>query len=151
MLTPEMKSYISGINGMGIGTVDNNLMPEFQRVLGAVAIDDERIKILIDEPTAGKTFQNLSQNGKLSLIMVSMTNMESFQFKGQCSQWSQSTEEDMRIFDHYMKEFDILAQAFGFGPNMVYNYPHSSMSTLIVEVKEVYEQTPRTGTGRKIL
>jgi hypothetical protein len=151
MLTPELKTYISDYNGMGIGTVDNHLMPEFQRALGAVAIDDERIKIIIDEPSAGKTFHNLSQNGRVSVIMVSLTNMESFQFKGYCSQWGKIAEADVPIFNNYMAEFDKLATTFGFGNGMVYNYPHSSLSTLIIEVKEVFEQTPRAGTGGKIL
>jgi hypothetical protein len=83
--------------------------------------------------------------------MVSMSKMESFQFKGECRQWQSLTATELEVFEQYMRDFDLAASNFGIAPGAVYNYPHREMISLIMEVKEVFEQTPREGTGRKIL
>ena len=151
MLTPKLKDYIPNPNGMAIGTVGKDLMPEFQRALGSVVIDDDRIKVFIDEPTAGQTFDNLRENGQISLVMVSMLSAESYQFKGQCTHWEKTTAADLDIFNQYMIGFNQMAVNVGFVNNGVYNYPHSSMTTLFMDVKHVFDQTPRTGSGQKII
>ena len=150
MLSPKLKEYIAGPHGMGIGTLDANLKPEFQRALGAIAIDDVHMKVFIDEPTAGRTFDNLREHPRLAVVMVSLVNVESYQFKGRCVRWEKTSGEDLEIFNSYMKEFDVLAVAFGFPPRGVYNYPHSAMITLIMEIDSIFEQSPRKGTGQKI-
>jgi hypothetical protein len=150
MITPKLAAFIIQPNGMGMGTIDQNLKPEFHRVLGASYIDDEHIKIFIDEATAGRTLSNLQQNPRMAVVMVDTINFESYQFKGKWISTEKCIGEDLQRFESYMKEFDYNVTQLGFTPGVVYNYPHSTMLTLIMQVEEIFEQTPKKGTGQKL-
>lgn len=49
-----------------------------------------------------------------------------------------------------MELFDEMATGIGLLPGLIYRYPHSEMVAVTMEVNEIFEQTPRKGTGNKI-
>jgi hypothetical protein len=151
MLTPKLLEFVNKPNGMGVGTVDSALKPEFQRVLGAIALDEEHIKIFIDQPSAGRTLGNLKENGRMAVVMVDIQNAESFQFKGLHLRTEDLSDTETDLFNKYMMEFDSLATAFGFPARGVYQYAHSKMIALTMRVESIYEQTPRKGTGHRVI
>jgi len=150
MLTSKLKSFINLPAGMGLGTRDNNLTPDFSRVLGATAIDDNHIKLLIDEPTSQRSLANMRDNQWVALVIVEVMSAESYQFKGKFISAVKPNEQDMNFFDQYMKGFDDLVVALGLNQGIVYAYPHSEMICITMEVEEIFEQTPKKGTGQKI-
>jgi len=81
---------------------------------------------------------------------VEVMSAESYQFKGKFINAAKANEEDMAFFDQYMTGFDDLVAALGLNRGIVYTYPHSSMICITMEVQEIFEQTPKKGTGQKI-
>jgi hypothetical protein len=151
MLTTKLKAFLDLPCGMGIGTCDANLVPEFQRLLGSSVMDDHRIRLYMDQPSGERTLQNIRENDHISVVMVDVTRADSYQFKGRCVGIEQMTQHDQQKFEQYLKDFDIAAQSVGFWPGLIYRYPHSSMVAVIMEVHEVFEQTPKKNTGSKVI
>jgi hypothetical protein len=118
--------------------------------LGTVAVDDTIFKAYIDEASCARTLKNIAENQKVSIVMVDLMTAESYQFKGKCVGIEKFKAEDQDHFDAYMQQFDAVATKLGFPKRGIYNYPHSAMISLIVEVHEVYEQTPKKGTGQRL-
>ena len=147
----KVKHYINGPHGITMGTRDDSLKPEYHRVLGARVIDDRHLKVFIDRKTAGRTFQNLEDNQVMSFVMCSLENFESFQFKGRSVNWREMTEEEHQQFDEYMHGLNEGCVRMGFPDQLILNYPHSDMITLEMEVEEIYEQTPKIGTGQRVM
>lgn len=145
----KFKTYIQEGNGMGMGTRDASMKPEYQRALGARVVDDNHIVVFFDGPTAGRTIQNLQQNQMVSVVACSFS-FESYQFKGKSIRWSEATEEENGLVEEYLKKFNDSMEVFGLGENFVYKYPHSKMMALLMEVTDVFEQTPKIGTGQKV-
>ena len=148
-LSQKLIDYLSNGNGMFLGTRDANLLPEVHRVLGAKAVDENHIRFYFDTPTAGRTFDNINNNQFVSLVTCSDT-FESYQFKGKSLGFREATEEENQEVATYLQKFHDLMLVFGLMTGFVYAYPHSKMSTILMEVEEVFEQTPKIGTGQKI-
>lgn len=147
----KLKHYINGPHGMTMGTRDANLKPEYHRVLGTRVMDDQHIKVFVDRKTAGRTLQNLEDNQIMSVVMCSLENFESFQLKGRSVNRMEMTDEERRQFEEYMNGLNEGCVHMGFPDMLVMNYPHSDMITLVMEVEELYEQTPKVGTGQKVM
>ncbi len=148
-LTQKLIDYLHGGNGMVMGTRDASMKPEFQRVLGARVVDENHINIFLDSRSAGSTFQNLKDNQMISVAACSFI-FESYQFKGKCVHWEETTEAELMIIEDYFKVFSESMKEFGLGDGFVYKYPHSHMMTLLMEVTDIFEQTPKVGTGQKV-
>jgi predicted pyridoxine 5'-phosphate oxidase superfamily flavin-nucleotide-binding protein len=148
-ITEKLKTYIQSGNGMVMGTRDASMKPEFQRVLGARVVDDNHIRIFFDNKTAGRIFQNLEDNQMVTVVMCSAT-FESYQFKGKSIRWAECTEEELNIMEEYFKDFSESMKEYGLGEDFVYKYPHTQMMTLLMEVTDIFEQTPKIGTGQKV-
>jgi hypothetical protein len=39
---------------------------------------------------------------------------------------------------------------FGLSDGLVFNYPHSQLMSFLMEIEDVFEQTPKIGTGQKV-
>jgi len=148
-ISEKLKTYIHAGNGMMMGTRDASMKPEIQRVLGARVVDDNHIRIFFDNKSAGRIFQNLQDNQLVTVVMCSFT-FESYQFKGKSIRWAEATEEELEMIDDYFRKFTESMAGFGLGEDFVYKYPHSQMMSLLMEVSEIFEQTPKIGTGQKV-
>lgn len=148
-LTEKLIAYIHQGNGMFMATRDANKKPEIHRVLGAKVIDGNHIKFYFDGPTARRITDNLSENHMFAVVTCSNT-FESYQFKGRSLKFSQATEEDNQDIMDYFQKFSDLMLVFGLLEGLVYNYPHTQMMCVMMEVEDVFEQTPKVGTGQKV-
>jgi hypothetical protein len=150
MLTQKLKEFLNQGLGMGLGTRGADLAPDFNRVLGAYAVDDDHVTIFIDEPSSWKALANIRDNQMMSIVGVNMITVESYQLKGKNTGIANLTEEQEQLFKLYMEDFDVTATKIGLPLGLVYRYPHSSMIAVTMEVNEIFEQTPKKGTGNKI-
>ncbi len=150
-ISPKLKQFIDGPHGMNIGTRDAGLNPEYARVLGTRVVDDQHIHVFFDGKSSGRTFPNLENNRLLALVLVSVENFESYQLKGISLSWRESNAEELQWIDAYLKNINVLLNKMGMPENAIYNYPHVSMVTLLMEVEEIFEQTPKAGTGKKVI
>ena len=148
-LSQKLIDYVHSGNGMAMGTRDASMVPEFQRVLGARVVDGNHILFFFDGPTARHTIRNLEQHPLFSVTTCSNT-FESYQFKGTAIRWAEATDEENEMVKQYLKKFNDAMIVFGLRDRLVYNYPHTKMMTVMMEVTDVFEQTPKTGTGQKV-
>jgi len=148
-LSQKLIDYVHAGNGMAMGTRDASMVPEYQRVLGARVVDGNHILFFFDGPTMRNTVRNLEQYPLFSVSMCSNT-FESFQFKGIAIRWAEATAAENEMVEQYLKDFSLAMMGFGLGEGLVYNYPHTKMMTVLMEVTDVFEQTPKTGTGQKV-
>lgn len=148
-LSQKLIDYVHAGNGMAIGTRDASLVPEYQRVLGARVVDGNHILFFFDGPTARRTIQNLEKYPLFSVSMCSNT-FESYQFKGTAIRWAEATDAENDMVEKYFKIFNEAMMVFGLADKIVYQYPHTKMMTVMMEVTDVFEQTPKTGTGQKV-
>ena len=128
MPIPEkLRNYVESPHGMSMGTRDANMKPECHRVLGARAISEDKIQFFFDKKSARRTLDNIRENHNVTLVICSLTNFESYQFKGKDFEYRECNSEELQFFDNYMKGFNEAGILIGIKPGIAYNYPHSQM------------------------
>ena len=136
---------------MNMGTRDAGLKPEYHRALGARFVDDQHIQIFFDKESSGRTIRNINETQLVSVVLCSLENYESYQFKGKSKGIRESNSEELRQVEDYLRDINVLANKIGFPDQAMSNFPHSSMMTLLMEVEEIFEQTPKVGAGKKVI
>ena len=149
-INEDLKKFIEGANGMGLGTRDKDLKPTYSRVLAAKATGNNTIKFTIAKQTAGKVIENLKDNKKISLVQAYPLTFECYQYKGTFIGYHESTSEEKIEVDNYLKEMNDTIQKIGIKDGSVYTWPHDPTITIEFEVEQIFEQTPKIGTGNQL-
>ena len=136
--------------GMAMATRDANLKPDFCRVLGVQVVDQDHLRFFIDKKSNPTSFKNLQPSAPIALTTTRADNFESYQFKGNFVKLTECSEQDNQTIQTYLHGFNEAVVALGLGDRLVYNYPHTTPYALLMEVKEIFEQTPKPGTGNKL-
>jgi hypothetical protein len=134
---------------MAMGTRDASLKPDYARVLGMKVVDDEHLRFFFDKGSNLKSIRNLEDNKAISLVLAKMS-FECYQFKGTCVSLKKGTEEEVVIVEKYMVDFNDVVVSIGVEDGVVYNFPRASMYSVLMEVQEIFDQTPKRGTGNKV-
>ena len=135
---------------MGLGTTDKNLKPTYNRVLAAKATSNNTIKVTIAKQTAGKAIENLKNNKMLSLVQAYPLTFECYQFKGTIIRYNDSTSEEKKEVDNYLNNMNETVQKIGIKDGVVYTWPHDKTISIEFEVEQIFEQTPKFGTGNQL-
>ena len=133
-----------------MGTRDTNLKPDFCRVLGVQVVDQDHLRFFMDKKSNPTSFKNLQPSAPIALTTTRADNFESYQFKGKFVKLTECSDEDNQTIQAYLHGFNDAVVALGLQDGLVYNYPHSNTYALVMEVKEIFEQTPKPGTGNKL-
>ncbi len=150
LINEELKKFIQGANGMGLGTRDKNLKPTYNRVLAAKASGNDSIKVIIAKQTAGNAIENLKDNKMISLVMAYPLTFECYQFKGTFISYHDSTSEEKIDVDNYLKKMNETVQKIGIKDGVVYTWQNDTTITIEFEVEHIFEQTPKIGTGNQL-
>ena len=133
-------------------SVGQNLVCDLTRVSGfIVEKDNEHITFFLPEQLFGIIEPALEFNSKISLLMASIQNFESYQVKGNYKSHQFCTEE---IIDFYrlkvLKITDILS-SMGLDGNRIFGFLLEQPSIAVtMHCTEMYEQTPKPGTGTEL-
>jgi hypothetical protein len=136
--------------GMAMATRDANLKPDFCRVLGVQVVDQDHLRFFIDKKSNPTSVKNLQPSAPIALTTTRADNFESYQFKGKFEKLTECSDQDKQAVQDYLHGFNEAVIALGLRDGIVYNYPHSNPYALLMEVKEIFEQTPKPGTGNKL-
>jgi len=150
MITPELKQFIEGPQGMSMGTRDSNMVPEYTRVLGAWITDSGTLKVQIAKIPADRALSNLDDNGQIAITMANPPSFECYQLKGKFLGYSDSTEEDRERLNRYLEIFDVEVQGLGVPAGAIFSWPNSPSVVIEIEVQEIFDQTPKIGAGNSI-
>ena len=137
-----------------LGTRNDNLEPCVGKARGIeVSEDRKHITFLLPEVGLSDHLRNLEENGNVSLNIVSLPAFESYQFKGEYKSHASCNEEQIKGMYDWRTGFSNACREMGYPEPLC-----AAMDTQILEpaiavkfeVKEIFEQTPKPGTGNKI-
>jgi len=140
----------TGVSVM-VGTRDASLTPECTRAWGIqVGADRGTVTIFLSERFAGKTIDNLRDNGRIAVTCTRPTDHITCQLKGQVRGMKPATPADRDLSQQWHREF--IAELKAIGVPSALSEAWISEPTLAVEfaVTEVFDQTPGPGAGRKL-
>ncbi len=149
IITPKLKSFIEGPQGISLGTRDRNLKPEYCRVLGALVMENDIVKIFVAKLVSDQSIKNIDDNKLVSITLCSLS-YECYQFKGKCVHYEDSDNEDQGRVEKYMTEFNECLVKVGTKDGLVYKWPTKPCITIEMKVEEIFDQTPKIGAGNKI-
>ena len=98
-----------------------------------------------------KTFKDLEENPAISLVGVELHTYEGYQYKGQYISRRDCTRDEIEYQYKYMKEFTDILQSFGYSAaGYLKAYIHPPFVALTFKVTQVFDQSPKVGTGGEI-
>lgn len=149
-INEDLKKFLQGVNGQGLGTRDKDLTPSYNRIIAAKASGNNTIKFTIAKQTAAQAIKNLRENKMVSLVQANILNFECYQFKGSYISHHDSTSEEKADVENYFNKMNEALIKIGVQDGLVYNFPHDPTITIEFEVEQIFEQTPKIGTGNLI-
>ncbi len=150
LLSNQMKEFINETRAMGIGTRDADFTPTFARVIGIKLLDDSIFKILIAKQTSELTLKNLEDNKMIAFVIVNPLGFECYQFKGNYLRSYEASDEDRTLVENWLKDFDDIMVKYELEVRITYNLLHDPIVAIEFEIEQIFEQTPKIGTGNPI-
>ncbi len=136
-----------------IANSDNQRRPEIARHTGVVKGEaDDELLIYLPQRKAETILSNIEHNDRLALFVSHITTFESYQFKGRCVMQRFANVEEMESQRRLIAAFsDCLSEIFSLPADMMINaYYSRPIVVLALSVEEIFDQTPRKGTGNRI-
>jgi hypothetical protein len=139
-----------------IGTADAANIPEIVKCICAkVSMDLQRITCFIGTKEGERTLSNLTKNPRMTLLIASALTYEAYQYKGAFIKSRPCTEEEALFQKTFKDEFMIHPpKLFGIEHFSEEGFSKMYFATPSVavefRVEEIFEQTPKKGTGEKI-
>src|SRR6476619_1334026 len=132
-----------------VGTRDKTLMPECTRAWG-IKVGDDRgtVRILLSEAIAGKTIENLRENGKIAVTCTRPTDHITCQLTGQILSIKPVTRVDRDPRRQWHGGF--MAELRAIGVPSALSEAWIVEPTVAVEMAgtDVFDQTPGPGAGK---
>lgn len=136
-----------------LASVGENFYCDTTRTCGIYPVDQEYLKILYMSELSPGILINLQRNSLITLNVISAYTFESFQMKGKYISHENLTVEDKKYKENYLRGMIELIEEmkFGLSPKSLEKYSQLDAIAVIMKVEEIYEQTPKKGTGEKIM
>jgi predicted pyridoxine 5'-phosphate oxidase superfamily flavin-nucleotide-binding protein len=140
----------TGVSVM-VGTRDASLMPECTRAWGIrVGTDRRAVTIFLSEAIAGKTLDNLRENGKIAVTCTRPTDHVTCQLKGRVQRMKPVTSANRETSLQWHREFMAELSAIGVPPALGEAWIVEPTVAVEMAVTDVFDQTPGPGAGKKI-
>jgi len=134
-----------------VGTRDASLMPECTRAWGVrVGADRGTLKIFLSETIAGKTIDNLRENGMIAVSCTRPTDHITCQVKGRVRWIKPVTSAERGLSRRWHGEFMAELRAIGVPSELCDAWIAEPTIAVEIAVIEVFDQTPGPGAGRKV-
>lgn len=150
ILNTHLRTFLEGPKAFNLGVRDADWRPYAVKLAGGRPLDASTIRIFVGEQFSERTLACLLDNGHMALNVVDATTLECYQFKGMYLAHSDADEEDKERIKANFKQFDELLQKWGLPAGSVYALPHDPLIAIDFEVNQVFEQTPKKGTGNHV-
>ncbi len=151
ILSSQLKEHLKGTRAFYVGTRDKDFTCDIVRVLGAIVTGHDSIKFFIAVKTAKNTLDNLRANKIVSLSATNIFTSESFQLKGRMIVVKDANQEEDQFIKDYIYLFDEAVAKFGLPEGLVTkSVPYHPALTVEFTVVQVFDQTPKIGTGKLV-
>ncbi len=136
---------------MFVGPRNAKLRPTVTWAFGALADGGAgTITLFVPEIEGAKTFENLAENGRTSLVLVDATTHESYQLKGQHRETRPCSDADYTVQEIYLSKLIAYLEPFGCGEKLWNGFEHRPAKAVTFAVEDIFVQTPGPGAGEKI-
>ncbi|WCL47780.1 hypothetical protein [Leptospira sp. GIMC2001] len=137
-----------------LGTANGKNEPFYTRCfLANPEIGDSKIQIHIPEVMSKRPMQDLKENPMVALTLADMTNFFARQVKGRFLEARPSSSAEIAQINHFQDKIKELMGNF-FGPDLADGWKRYIVDPSVcitMEVQDVFEQTPKKGTGEKLI
>ncbi len=134
-------------------TAGNDNIAKMARVSAFVVQDDgERITFFLPTQLFNVIEPTLKKDSNISFLMISLNDFESYQVKGKYLHHKNCSEENIDFYRLKIMRVIDIANGMGLGGNGLFGYLLKQPSVaLTMHCTEMYEQTPKPGTGGIII
>ncbi|HEY6562475.1 MAG TPA: pyridoxamine 5'-phosphate oxidase family protein [Polyangiaceae bacterium] len=140
----------SGVSVL-VASRDEDLRPECMRAVGvSVAADRQSMTLFLSEVMAGRTLENLRDNGEIAVSFSRPIDHRSLQVKGRVTALRPAMEEDRSLQDRYLIAYVEQLYLVGLPRSLarrVRSWPSVAVS---LQIADVFVQTPGPGAGRRV-
>jgi hypothetical protein len=136
-----------------LSNADAGGQPDLVRLLAVrVEPDREHLTAFVPLPGGQRVLDNLALSPRLSfLFALVLGGNRSYQLKGTYGSHHPCTEAEVAYQQDYLNRFARVLVEQGFSPQKVFAaYFSPSSVALTIRIEEMYEQTPKPGTGGRI-
>jgi hypothetical protein len=128
------------------------LVPDIVRLMSArVEPDRQHVLAYVPEPSGSGVLANLAVAPRLTLLIAHIYTYEAYQVKGTYTGHRACTPAEVEYQRAYVERFaDGLVRQQLPREQIIAAYFHQPSFAVRLRVEEVYEQTPRKGTGERI-
>ena len=131
--------------------VDDKLQSHLCRTCGVKKFDDEHLIILITPSLAEHLIETIQKHPKIVFTIVNAFTFESYQFKGKYIESRSLNNEEESIKQRFMQGIKSVLSDMGFEYNGSFKqYADLEGWAVKMKVEEIYEQTPKPGTGKRL-
>ncbi len=136
-----------------VASVGKNKICELTRVSGFIVEDDnEHITFFLPKQLFGIIEPTLAVKSKISFLMASIQNFESYQIKGTYKSHQLCKEEYIDFYRLKVLKITDILSGMGMNGNGIFGYLLEQPSIAVtMQCTDVYEQTPKPGTGGKLI
>lgn len=118
---------------------------------GRLADDKSHLHLFVPEKYTTCFFKNLEEDKKVSYLFACVYTFTAFQIKGIYVQHRHCTNEENLYQKSYVEGFAKTMASIGIKSGESFkHYWEQPALCFIIEPLEIYEQTPKSGTGNKI-
>lgn len=140
----------TGVSVM-VGTRDAALMPECTRAWGIhVGTDRGAVTVFLSKAFAGKTLDNLRENGRIAVTCTRPTDHITCQIKGRVRSMKPVTSANRETSRQWHREFIAELRAIGVPSALGEAWIVEPTVAVEMAVTDVFDQTPGPGAGEKI-
>jgi hypothetical protein len=152
VINEYLRGQLEAISGFWVSNCDAVGAPDLVRTMGVRAEPDgQHLVAFVPVPYARNLVAQLVPGGKLTLLHVNVNTYVSYQFKGHCVWHRPSTADEIDFQRHYMGDFCREIEKHGMVWETTFPVLFRQPSlTLLMRAAEVYEQTPKAGTGERV-
>ena len=131
--------------------VNDKLESHLCRTCGVKKVDNEHLIILITPSLAEHLLETIQKHPKIVFTIVNAFTFESYQFKGEFIENRELLVEEERLKQLFMKGMEDVLSGMGFKYDGRFKqYADMQGVSVKMKVEEIYEQTPKPGTGKKL-
>jgi hypothetical protein len=134
------------------GTRDRNLVPHAHRPSGfRVSPDRKSVVCLFPDASSEHLSSSLSENGEIALTVSEPVSHETYQLKGKLLRLGAVEEDDFPIYaDCVERAVEALGPLLGSSAQVLRENVPPPVLRVVFEVREIYDQTPGPGAGRRV-
>ncbi len=129
-----------------------NGQPDVVRLLAVrVEADREHLTAFVPLPQGQGVLDNLAVTPRLAFLFALIVGTTSYQLKGTYASHRPCTAAEVAFCRDYLTRFGRVLVGQGFSPEKAFAaYFSPSGVALTMRVEEMYEQTPKAGTGERM-